>query len=47
MRIVIALVALPVLIFLGTVQMRSKGNSLRRDFALIGTIALLIALYYR
>ena len=47
MELVIALVALPVLVFLGAIQVRSKGDSVLRDFAIIGTITLLVALYYR
>jgi len=46
MKIVIALIALPVVIVLGAIHIRSKGDSVLRDFALIGTIALIVMLYY-
>ena len=46
MKIIIAILAVPVLIALGVWQIRSTQDSRGRDFAIIAIITLMLMLYY-
>jgi len=46
MHIVVAFIALLILVVLGAIQIRAKGDSALRDFAIVAIIALLITIYY-
>jgi hypothetical protein len=46
MHTLIAVIALPVLIALGALQMRAKNDSPLRDLAMMATIALIATLYF-
>ena len=46
MHTLVALIAVPVLIALGALQMVAKNESGLRDFAAMAIIALIMTLYY-